>query len=133
MAEYYDDLMEDPDIADAFEKIDNKVSFEMEPFVMNFLTNATVEMYYYKTLEKLGMRADQILDKYDDAAVKKELTEQNVIDVLDEIEHCWRDGNAYMTTDYVFDGGLKNLFSIISISKSFKGITVEVSRDFVDR
>ncbi|MBO5384155.1 MAG: hypothetical protein J6A30_07635, partial [Ruminococcus sp.] len=131
--EYYHDLMEDPDIKDAFLKIDNKVSFEMEPFFMRFLTNKTVEMYYYKGLERFGMRADEILDKYDNAEIKKELTSENFADILDEIEYCWVDRNANATTDYVFDGGLKNLFSIVSISKSFRGFTVSVERTFADR
>ena len=133
MSDYYEDLMEDPDIKAAFKKIDNKVSFEMEPFVMRFLTNSTAEMYYYKALEKFGMKADEILDKYEDASVKKEITHENFTDLLDEIQYCWEDGNANATTDYVLDGGLKELFSIVSIEKSFRGYTVSFERKFADR
>ena len=133
MSDYYEDLMEDPDIKAAFKKIDNKVSFEMEPFVMRFLTNSTAEMYYYKALEKFGMKADEILDKYEGASVKKEITHENFTDLLDEIQYCWEDGNANATTDYVLDGGLKELFSIVSIEKSFRGYTVSFERKFADR
>ncbi len=131
--QYYHDLMEDPDIKDAFMKVDNKVSFEMEPFFLRFLTNETIEMYYYKGLEKFGMRADVILDKYEGAEVKKEITHENFVDMLDEIEYCWLNDNKDATTDYVFDGGLKNLFSIVYFEKGLKGYTVTVERGLEDR
>jgi len=131
--DYYDDLMENDEIREAFEKIDNKVSFEMEPFVMRFITNETAEMYYYKALERFGMKAEEILGKYDDSDVKKELTHDNFVAILDEIEFCWIDGNANATTDYVLDGGLQELFSIVSISKSFRGYTVSFERRLADR
>ena len=133
MSEYYYDLMEDPEIKKAFDKIDNKVSFEMEPFVLRFLTNSTAEMYYYKGLERMGMKADEILDKYAGSDVKKELTSENFEAMLDELEYCWEDGNKNATTDYVLGGGLHELLEIYSVDKSFRGYTFTFERTFADR
>ena len=132
MEEYFDDLMEDDEIREAFEKIDNKISFEMEPLVRRFITNQTLEMYYNKMLEKFGVKAEDILGIYDDKDIKEEITSENYEAMLKELEEFWIDGNSRVTTDYVLDGFYHNLFSIFSFSKTFKGYTISFERVFVD-
>ena len=132
MEEYFDDLMEDDEIREAFEKIDNKISFEMEPLVRRFITNQTLEMYYNKMLEKFGVKAEDILGIYDDKDIKEEITSENYEAMLKELEEFWIEGNSHVTTDYVLDGFYHNLFSIFSFSKTFKGYTISFERAFVD-
>lgn len=128
LEDYYDDLMEDDEIRKAFEKLENKTSFEMEPLVLKFLTASTVEMYYYKILDRFGVKIDEILDKYSDSEAKKTVTSEDFDKILEELEYCWKDQNKNATTDYVFDGGLNNFFTIFDVSKSFAGFTISVER-----
>ena len=103
MIDYYNDLLENDEIREAVEKIDNKVSFEMQPFVERVLLNNTVDMYYYKALERAGVKAEEMLGKYASADFKKDYTHEDVVRILDETEYLWEDGNKNGTTDYFFD------------------------------
>ena len=112
-------------IRKAVEKIDNKVPFEMEPLVERVLLNSTFEMYYYKALERFGVKAEEMLNKYTSADFKKGYTEDDIRYLLDETEIAFGDGNKNATTDHYYDKlpGNRDSYSV-----SFRGYGVTLER-----
>ncbi len=144
---YYNDLLSDPEIKAAVEKLDNKVSFDMMYFVESKIQNATLEMYYMKVLERLGVPAETLLSKYTNSAAYKEFTHEDFVALLDDLEYCWAtetvDGedieNANGTTDFVIDRIFEKLgkagedkLEIPGADKDVKGFNVKIVRFFAD-
>ncbi len=137
MAQYWDDLLSDPDIKEAVEKLDNKVSFDMMYFVEDKINNATLEMYFLKVLNKVGVPAESLLSKYTNSKAYKELTSEDFNKLLDQLEECWEtvDGieNYNGTTDYVFDNVLEKVGrSGNEAEAAFKGFEMTITRFFAD-
>ena len=141
MEEYWEDLLSDPEIKKAVEKIDNKVSFDMMYFVEDKINNATLEMYFLKVLNKVGVPAESLLSKYTGSKAYKELTSEDFNKLLDQLEECWEtvdvDGemveNANGTTDYVFDNVLDKVGSSGDVAEvSIKGFAMTITRFFAD-
>ena len=141
MVTYWNDLLSDPEIKAAVEKLDNNVSFDMMFFVETKIQNATLEMYYLKILDKAGVPVENILSKYTNSKAYKELTSADFHKLLDQIEECWEtvdvDGvpvvNANGTTDYVFDNVLEKVGSSGDVAQaSFKGFEMTITRYFAD-
>ena len=141
MEEYWEDLLSDPEIKAAVEKLDNKVSFDMMYFVESKIQNATLEMYYLKVLDRVGVPVENMLDKYTNSKAYKELTHEDFVKLLDQLEECWEtvevDGeqvvNANGTTDYVFDNVLEKVgLSGDKATASVKGFEMVITRFFAD-
>ena len=137
MIEYYNDLLSDPDIKAAVEKIDNKVDFDMMFFVEEKLQNATLEVYYLKVLDRVGVPVQNILDKYTNSKAYKELTHADFVFYLDELEKAWEtvDGieNYNATTDYVFENVLEKVGNTGDKAQaSIKGFEMIITRFFAD-
>ena len=145
METYWNDLLSDPEIADAVEKLDNKVSFDMMYFVESKIQNATLEMYYLKALDRVGVPVENILSKYTNTKVYKEVTHEDFVKLLDQLEECWAtetvevDGvmmdvvNINGTTDYVFDNVLEKVGgSGNKATATIKGFEMEITRFFAD-
>ena len=149
MVTYWNDLLSDPEIAAAVEKLDNKTDaykdFDMAFFVETKLQNATIEMYYLKVLDKLGVPVEAILSKYTNSKAYKELTHDDFEKLLCQLEECWAtveveiDGeivaveNAIGTTDYVFDNVLEKVGKSGNKAKaSFKGFEMIITRFYAD-
>ena len=137
MAQYWDDLLSDPDIKGAVEKLDNKVSFDMMFFVEDKINNATLEMYFMKALDRVGVPAETFLGKYTNSKAYKELTHDDFVKLLDQLEECWEtvDGieNYNGTTDYVFDNVLEKVGrSGNEAEAAFKGFEMTLTRFFAD-
>jgi len=141
MEEYWDDLLSDPEIKKAVEKLDNKVSFDMMYFVESKIQNATLEMYFLKVLDKVDVLTEDLLNLYTGSAAYKELTSEDFGKLLDQLEECWEtvevDGegveNANGTTDYVFDNMLEKVGSSGDVAEvGLKGFAVTVTRQFAD-
>ena len=136
MIEYYEDLLSDPYIAEAVEKLDNKVSYDLMFFVEEKIQNATIEMYYLKVLERVGVPMETVLGKYTNSKAYKELTAEQFEFYVEEFDKCWAtvDGivNYYATTDYVFDNILEKLGNENKAMASFKGFEMELTRFFAD-
>ena len=145
MEEYWNDLLSDPEIKKAVEKLDNNISFDMMYFVESKIQNATLEMYYLKVLDRAGIPVDNILDKYTGSKAYKELTHEDFVKLLDQLEYCWEtvdieiDGtivaveNANGTTDYVFDNVLEKVGGSGDKAKAtVKGFEMKITRFFAD-
>ncbi len=141
MEEYWEDLLSDPEIKRAVEKLDNKVSFDMMYFVESKIQNATLETYFLKVLDKVGVLTEDLLNMYTGSRAYKELTSEDFNKLLDQLEKCWEtvevDGvgieNYYGTTDYVFDNMLDKVGNSGDVAQvGLKGFDVTVTRQFAD-
>ena len=141
MTEYWNDLLSDPEIKKAVEKIDNKVSFDLMYFAESKIQNATLEVYYLKVLERVGIPVQSFLDKYTNSKAYKELTSEDFTTLLDQFEECWAtvevDGvmveNANGTTDYVFDNMFEKVGKSGNVANAYiKGFEMTVTRFFAD-
>ena len=149
MIEYYEDLLENDEIRKAVEKLDNKVDnykeFDMMFFVESKLQNATLEMYYLKVLDRVGVPVQNILDKYTNSKAYKELTSAEYRNLIEQLDECWGDDwieidgvptqveNYMGTTDYVFDNVLEKVGnSDDDATLSVKGFEMSITRFFAD-
>ncbi len=139
MSDYYDDLISDPVVYDAIQKIDNKVSYEMMNFVETKIQNATLQTLYAKVLAKFGIPAETVLAKYTGSGAYKTYTHADYVNYLEELEKSFEktadnyDVGYPQTTDKAFD----KAHALIGdddneISVTYGGFNVVIEREIVD-
>ena len=145
MSTYYDDLLENDEIREAVEKLDNKVDFDMMFFGEEKLQNATLEMYFLKALDRVGVKVEVLLEKYTSSKAYKEFTSEQFERIVNEMDKWWGDDkviidgdetkieNYYGTTDYVFDTFFEKIAGDDNVaSASVKGFEMTITRFFAD-
>jgi len=129
ISEYYYDLLSDEVIADAVEKLDNKVSFDMMYFVETKLHSQLAEMLYMQFLNRLGVPAEMLLSKYVGSPAHKDYTEAEYDNYVEQLSEIWAD-------TYTADDGLDNLFKIAGDDDeaeiAIKGFSATVIRSFAN-
>ncbi len=105
-----------------------KAPADVKPLLDRFVANAVVSGAYIKVLDKIGIRAESVIDIIADK-VKPVYTKADIDASLEKCETFIADGNANITTDYVFDKVVGDDYASIDNSMA----SIEVERTYFDK